>query len=289
MSLFTTNYLEELPDDIKAHVYNHVYKSSYSSVLKELLANIRNRKHYNNLMHFLAYQEEPKLNLVHYLAHYIHVHNIRESRKGHTEGSIISLYKKHLTSVNIANHRNINNINKINKIKIPLNLHTYLDKVIAKTFISFMKKSTHSWNIASHIHIDNAGDHVILALENGKHFACFADLYLILLSFWQFIRSRLYEFYELHKEAYNIHVRNLLKSDYDTGLYIWFGGNITDEILANNLVKMKNENASLYRKIIRQRMNIHKTECLYINFEIRNNIEGYTVEDDVIIMRLKEI
>jgi len=282
MSLFTTNYLEELPDDIKAIIYSHVYKSRYSSVLKELLANIRNRKHYNNLMHFLAYQGEPKLNLVHYLAHYINVHNIRESRRGHTEDSIISLYKKHLTSVNIANHRNIN------KIKIPLNLYTYLDKVIAKTFISFIKKSTHSWNIASHIHIDNAGD-IILALEHGKHFACFADLYLILLSFWQFIRSSLYEFYELHKEAYNIHIHNLLKSDYDTGLYIWFGGNITDEILANNLVKMKNENASLYRKIIRQRRNIYKTECLYINFEIRNNIEGYTVEDDAIIMRLKEL
>jgi hypothetical protein len=282
MSLFTTNYLDELPDDIKAIIYSHVYKSRYSSVLKELLANIRNRKHYNNLMHFLAYQGEPKLNLVHYLAHYINVHNIRESRRGHTEDSIISLYKKHLTSVNIANHRNIN------KIKIPLNLYTYLDKVIAKTFISFMKKTTHSWNIASHIHIDNAGD-IILALEHGKHFACFADLYLILLSFWQFIRSRLYEFYELHKEAYNIHIHNLLKCDYDTGLYIWFGGNITDEILANNLVKMKNENASLYRKIIRQRRNIYKTECLYINFEIRNNIEGYTVEDDAIIIRLKEI
>lgn len=283
MSLFTTNYLEELPDDLKTLVYNHVYKSRYSSVLKELHANIRNRKHYNNLMHFLAYQGEPKLNLVHYLAHYINVHNISESRRGHTEGSIISLYKKHLTSVNIANHRNIN------KIKIPLNLYTYLDKVIAKTFISFMKKSTHSWNIASHIYIDNTGDHIILALEHGKHFACFADLYLILLSFWQFIRSRLYEFYELHKEAYNIHVQDLLKSDYDTGLYIWFGGNITDELLANNLIKMKNENASLYRKIIRQRRNIYKTECLYIHFEIRNNIEGYTVEDDVIIMRLKEI
>jgi hypothetical protein len=282
MSLFTTNYLEELPDDLKTLVYNHVYKSRYSSVLKELLANIRNRKHYNNLMHFLAYQGEPKLNLVHYLAHYINVHNIRESRRGHTEDSIISLYKKHLTSVNIANHR------KINKIKIPLNLYTYLDKVIAKTFISFMKKSTHSWNISSHIYIDNTGD-IILALEHGKHFACFADLYLILLSFWQFIRSRLYEFYELHKEAYNIHVQDLLKSDYDTGLYIWFGGNITDEILANNLLKMKNENASLYRKIIRQRRNIYKTECLYINFEIRNNIEGYTVEDDAIIIRLKEL
>ena len=282
MGLFVTNYLEELPDDIKTLVYNHVYKSSYSSVLKELLANIRNRKNYNNLIHFLAYQGEPKLNLVHYLAHYINVHNIRKSRRGHTEGSIISLYKKHLTSVNIANHRNIN------KIKIPLNLYTYLDKVIAKTFISFMKKSTHSWNISSHIYIDNAGD-IILALEHGKHFACFADLYLILLSFWQFIRSRLYEFYELHKEAYNIHVQDLLKSDYDTGLYIWFGGNITDEILANNLLKMKNENASLYRKIIRQRRNIYKTECLYINFEIRNNIEGYTVEDDAIIIRLKEL
>jgi hypothetical protein len=282
MSLFASNYLEELPDDIKALVYNHVYKSRYSRVLKELLANISNRKHYKNLMHFLAYQGEPKINLVHYLAHYINVHNIRESRKGHTEGSIISLYKKHLTSANIANHN-------INKIKIPLNLYTYLDKIIAKTFINFMNNSAHSWDIASHIHIDSTGDHIILTLEQDRYFACFADLYVILLSFWQFIRSRLYEFYELHKEAYNIHIHNLLKSDYDTGLYIWFGGNITDEILANNLVKMKNENASLYRKIIRQRRNIYKTECLYINFEIRNNIEGYTIEDGTIIMRLKEL
>jgi len=185
-------------------------------------------------------------------------------------------------------------MNRIYKIKIPLNLYAYLDKVIAKTFISFVKKSTHSWNLTYAIYIDDVGEYFIL--EREKPFACFADLYLMLLSFWQFIRIRLYDFYELHKEAYNIHVGNLLKSDYDTGLYMWFDGN-TDASqpltpltpLTHNLIKMKGENASLYRKIIRQRNNIHKSECLYINFEIRNNIEGYTIKDDAIIMRLKEM
>jgi hypothetical protein len=189
-------------------------------------------------------------------------------------------------------------MNRIYKIKIPLNLYAYLDKVIAKTFIRFMKKTTHNWDLTYAIYIDDVGEYFILERENP--FACFADLYLMLLSFWQFIRIRLYDFYELHKEAYNIHVGNLLKSDYDTGLYMWFDGN-TDasqpltpltqhsSLLTNNLIKMKGENASLYRKIIRQRNNIHKSECLYINFEIRNNIEGYTIKDDAIIMRLKEM
>jgi hypothetical protein len=245
-------------------------------------------------MHFLAYQEEPKLNLVHYLAHYIHISRSRRHTEGSTEGSIISLYKKHLTSTNIG-ATNIA-MNRIYKIKIPLNLYAYLDKVIAKTFISFVKKSTHSWNLTYAIYIDDVGEYFIL--EREKPFACFADLYLMLLSFWQFIRIRLYDFYELHKEAYNIHVGNLLKSEYDTGLYMWFDGN-TDATqhsphssltpLTHNLIKMKGENASLYRKIIRQRNNIHKSECLYINFEIRNNIEDYTIEDYAIIMRLKEM
>lgn len=188
-------------------------------------------------------------------------------------------------------------MNRIYKIKIPLNLYAYLDKVIAKTFIRFMKTTTHNWDLTYAIYIDDVGEYFIL--EREKPFACFADLYLMLLSFWQFIRIRLYDFYELHKEAYNIHVGNLLKSDYDTGLYMWFDGN-TDAtrhsphsphspLLTNNLIKMKGENASLYRKIIRQRNNIHKSECLYINFEIRNNIEGYTIKDDAIIMRLKEM
>jgi hypothetical protein len=188
-------------------------------------------------------------------------------------------------------------MNRIYKIKIPLNLYAYLDKVIAKTFIRFMKKTTHNWDLTYAIYIDDVGEYFILERENP--FACFADLYLMLLSFWQFIRIRLYDFYELHKEAYNIHVGNLLKSDYDTGLYMWFDGN-TDASqpltsltsltpLTHNLIKMKGENASLYRKIIRQRNNIHKSECLYINFEIRNNIEGYTIEDYAIIMRLKEM
>lgn len=301
-SQFTSNYLEELPDDIKALIYNHVYKNRYSSVLKELLRFESNRKHYKNLMHFLAYQEEPKLNLVHYLAHYIHISRSRRdtkgSTKGSTEGSIISLYKKHLMtpSIGVANI-GVAAMNRIYKIKIPLNLYAYLDKVIAKTFIRFMKKTTHNWDLTYAIYIDDVGEYFILERENP--FACFADLYLMLLSFWQFIRIRLYDFYELHKEAYNIHVGNLLKSDYDTGLYMWFDGN-TDASppltsltsltpLTHNLIKMKGENASLYRKIIRQRNNIHKSECLYINFEIRNNIEGYTIEDYAIIMRLKEM
>jgi hypothetical protein len=39
--------------------------------------------------------------------------------------------------------------------------------------------------------------------------------------------------------------------------------------------------------MIRQRRNINKTESLYLNFEIRNNIDGYSIVDDAIIMRLK--
>lgn len=270
------NYLQELPDDIKALIYNRVYKDRYSLVLKELIANLANQKYYKNLTHYLAYQEEPKLNLLHYLSQTIYV------RRDAPAVPLISLYKKHLTSNTIAKMN-------CNKIKIPANLFNHVDKIIAKTFMNFMNKSKHNWDIASHIYIDDVGEYYVLELEYDRRFECFADFYVMLLSFWQFIRIRLYEFYELHKEAYHIHTHNLLKTDYDTGLYIWFGGNSTDELLANNLLKMKSENASLYRKITRQQRNINKSECLYINFEIRNNIEGYTIEDNAIIMRLKEM
>ena len=273
------NYLQELPDDIKDIIYNRVYKDRYSLVLKELIANLANQKYYKNLTHYLAYQEEPKLNLLHYLSQTIYVRPVAASA---ASVPLISLYKKHLTS---------NTISKMNcnKIKIPANLFKHVDKIIAKTFMNFMNKSKHNWDITSHIYIDDVGEYYVLELEYDRRFECFADFYVMLLSFWQFIRIRLYEFYELHKEAYHIHTHNLLKTDYDTGLYIWFGGNSTDELLANNLLKMKSENASLYRKITRQQRNINKSECLYINFEIRNNIEGYTIEDNAIIMRLKEM
>lgn len=280
---FTSNYLQELPDDIKALIYNRVYKDRYSLVLKELIANLANQKYYKNLTHYLAYQEEPKLNLLHYLSQTIYVRR-DASAVAPTAPAVplISLYKKHLTSNTIAKMN-------CNKIKIPANLFKYVDKIIAKTFMNFMNKSKHNWDITSHIYIDDVGEYYVLELEYDRRFECFADFYVMLLSFWQYIRIRLYEFYELHKEAYHIHTHNLLKTDYDTGLYIWFGGNSTNDILTNNLVKMKNENASLYRKIIRQQINISKSECLYINFEIRNNIEGYAIKDNAIIMRLKEM
>ena len=270
------NYLQELPDDIKDIIYNRVYNDRYSLVLKELIANLANQKYYKNLTHYLAYQEEPKLNLLHYLSQTVYVRPVP------APGLLISLYKKHLTSNTIAKMN-------CNKIKIPANLFKHVDKIIAKTFMNFMNKSKHNWDIASHIYIDDVGEYYVLELEYDRRFECFADFYVMLLSFWQFIRIRLYEFYELHKEAYHIHTHNLLKTDYDTGLYIWFGGNSTDELLANNLLKMKSENTSLYRKITRQQRNINKSECLYINFEIRNNIEGYTIEDNAIIIRLKEL
>lgn len=288
--IFKFNYLQELPEDIKIHIYNHVYKNNYSIVLKEFIANLSNLKHYNNLRHFLVYQEEPKLNLLHFLSQHIYIHdsgnsrNLRNSHRG-PEDSILSLYKRHLTSNNLAK----TNISKIRIIRLPANIFKYLDKIIAKTFANFLNNSTNNWARSSRIYVDDLGEYFVLEYE--RCFLCFADLYLILLSFWIFIRMKLYEFYELHKEAYNLYITNLLKNDYDTGLYIWFGGNITDvgdNILINNLVKMKNENASLYRKIIRQRRNINNTECLYINFEIRNNIDGYIIKDDAIIMRLED-
>ena len=287
-SIFKCNYFNELPEDIRALIYTHAYKNNYTAVLKELRANIENRRHYNNLRHFLTYQEEPKLNLLNFLSQSICIRKYSKYR----EDSIISLYKKHLTSGIVSQtqtqtHTNTNTNTNIRKLKIPTNIFKYLDNIIAKTFINFMKKSKQNWDISYNIFIDDAGEYFVL--EYDTHFICFADLYLMLLSFWQYIRMRLYEFYELHTEAYNRYICNLLKNDYDTGIYMWLGGNITGDILANTLLKLKEDNPAFYRKIIRQRKNISKTESLYINFEIRNNIDSYTIVNDEIIMRLKEM
>ena len=301
-SIFNCNYFNELPEDIRVLIYTHVYKNNYTAVLKELRARSENRRHYNNLRHYLVYQNEPKLNLLNYLSQTINIRKIpRESR--YREESLLSLYKTHLTSGIVAKtSTNINtsiktstNIN-IKKLKIPTNIFKRLDKIIAKTFVNFMKKSTQNWDIPDisyNIFIDDAGEYFVL--EYDTYFVCFADLYLMLLSFWQYIRMRLYEFYELHTEAYNRYICNLLKNDYDTGIYMWLGGNVSNasnvssDMVANTLLKLKEENPAFYRKIIRQRNNIGKTESLYINFEIRNNIDSYSIVNDEIIMRLKEM
>lgn len=277
--IFKNNYLQELPEDIKILIYNYVYKDNFSIVLNEFLTNLNNMKHYYNLKHFLVYQEEPKLNLLHFLSQNIYTHKVYKYR----EDSILSLYKKHL----ISNNNSKTNISKIKILKIPTNLFKSLDKIIAKTFVKFMNKSTNNWDISYNIYIDEVCEYFVL--EYDRHFLCFADFYLMLLSFWQFIRIKLYEFYKIHKDAYNIYITSLLKSDYDSGLYIWFCGNITDDVLINNLVKMKNDNASLYRKIIRQRNNISKSERMYLNFELRNNIDSFVIDKNTIIIRLKEI
>lgn len=267
-SLFKYNYLQELPDDIKILIYKRVYQNNYTLVLKELLANINNRKYYNNLRQFIINQEEPKLNLLIYLSQNM---NIPREQKRNINDSILSCFKKYLTSNNIAKAN-------INKIKISSNIFKYLDKIIAKTLINFMKTSNH---------IDDTGEYFILDI--AKPVSCFAELYLILLMFWQLIHKKLYEFYELHKEAYNIYINELLKNDYDIGIYIWLDGNITDDILTNKLQTIKNDNASLYRKITRQRRNISKTESLYINFEAYNIIDSYIIKDGSIIIQFKKL
>ena len=244
--LFTSNYLQELPEDIKILIYKRVYQNNYSNVLNELLANNDNLKHYNKLKQFIAIQEEPKLNLLNHLSQNImrQAYHDNSSVSSISSISLISCYKKHLTSKNISNA-------KINKLKFASNTSKYLDKRISQTFINFLKKSKN---------IDDTGEYFVL--EYGKHFCCLAELYLVLLKFWQFIRINLYEFYELHKVAYNIHSNNLLKDD----------RNMTD---------------NLYRKIIKHRRCVDKTECCYINFEIRNNIESYIIENNAIIINLR--
>lgn len=253
-SLFKYNYLQELPDDIKILIYKCVYKSNYLLVLKELLANINNKKYYNNLKQFIINQEEPKLNLLIYLSQNI---NIQREQKCHINDSMLSCFKKHLTSNNIAKAN-------INKIKIASNIFKYLDKIIAKTFINLIKSSNH---------IDETGEYFVLNID--KHVSCFAELYLILLMFWQLIHKKLYEFYELHKEAYNMYINQLFRNDYD--------------ILMNNLQKIKNNNSSLYRKITRQLRNISKTESLYVNFETCNIIDSYIIKDGSIIIQFKKL
>ena len=279
--IFKHNYLQELPDDIKILIYNRVYKDNFTFVLKEFKVYLNNLTHFNNLKHFLIYQEEPKLNLLHFISQNIYASDAAgttlATRDANT--SILSLYKKHLMSAS--------GIRRIRTIKIPANLYKHLDKIIANTFIKFMNKSKHDWNISSKIYIDDTGDYYIL--EHETPFLCFADLYIMLLSFWKFIIIKLCEFYDIHRDAYNLYISNLLKSDYDTGLYMWLGGNTTDEILANNLVKLKNDDPSLYRRIIRQRKTISKSENLYLNFEALNNIDSYSIVDEAIIMQLKEM
>jgi len=275
--IFTHNYLQELPDDIKILIYNRVYKDNFTFVLKEFQAYLTNLKHFNNLKHYLVYQDEPKINLLHFLSQNIYTGDDKANARG-ANTSLLSLYKKHLM---IAGFKRVRTIN------IPANLYKHLDKIIANTFIKFMNKSKYNGDLSSKIYIDDTGDYFVL--EYNRYFLCFADLYLTLLTFWKFIRIKLYEFYDIHRDAYNLYITNLLKSDYDTGLYIWLGGNITDDILATNLVKLKSEDPSIYRKIIRQRRTISKSENLYLNFEVRNNIDSYSIANEAIIMRLKEM
>ncbi len=289
--IFTHNYLQELPDDIKILIYNRVYKDNFTSVLKEFQAYLSNLKHFNNLKHYLVYQEEPKINLLHFLSQNIYAGDAKDKAKAISGAntSLLSLYKKHLmmTSGSGGSGVSLAGFKKVRTIKIPANLYKHLDKIIANTFIKFMNKTKYNGDLSSKIYIDDTGDYFVL--EYDRYFLCFADLYLTLLTFWKFIRIKLYEFYDIHRDAYNLYISNLLKSDYDTGLYIWLGGNITDDILAANLVKLKNEDPSIYRKITRQRRTISKSENLYLNFEVRNNIDGYSIVNEAIIMRLKDM
>jgi len=274
-NIFKSNYLQELPEDIKILIYKHVYKNNYTCVLNELIANVDNQKHYNNLTQFLIYQEEPKLNLLNYLSR-----NSIAQKKHHFSNSILSCYKNQLASNNIFKAN-------INKLKFASNIFKYLDKRIAQTFVNFTKKSEYTTHFTYNIYIDEKGEYFVL--EYDKNFCCFAELYLVLLIFWQYIRIKLYEFYEVHKVAYNTHVNNLIRNDYNSVHHSWYTANMTEDILNKNLEKIKKENEKLYRKITRHRNNVDKTECFYINFEIRNNIETYIIDDDTIIILLKEL
>ena len=64
---------------------------------------------------------------------------------------------------------------------------------------------------------------------------------------------------------------------------------MNDETLDKNLIKIKNENAKLYRTILRQRGYVNKTESYYIHFEIRNIIDKFVIENNTMIIRLKEL
>lgn len=274
---FKYNYLQELPEDINILIYKYVYKNNYSVVLNELRSMFENRKHYNNLKHFLAFQEEPKLNFKEYLSQNININ--RKDKIKNTEGITYVYYKNHLTSNNISKER-------INKVKFASNVFLYLNKRIAQTFINFVKKSKHTTHFTYNIYIEEKAEYFVL--EYDRFFCCFAELYLMLLTFWQFIRFKLYEFLEVHKEAYNIYINNLLKDDYEAGLHSWYIGNMSDDILDKNFIKNNKVNTKLYQKIIKHRNYLHKTECFYMNFLISNNIDKYIIDKDTMIIQLKE-
>lgn len=273
---FKYNYLQELPEDINILIYKYVYKNNYSVVLNELRSKFENRKHYNNLKHFLAFQEEPKLNLKEYLSQNININ--RKDKIKITEGITYYYYKDHLTSNNISKAR-------INKIKFASNVFLYLNKRIAQTFINFVKKSKTTTHFTYNIYIDKNAKYFVL--EYDRFFCCFAEFYLMLLTFWQFIRFKLYEFLEVHKEACNIYINNLLKDEYDAGILCWYIGNMADDILDKNLIKNK-ENSKLYQKIIKHLNYLHKTESFYMKFLISNNIDKYYIDSDSMIIQLKE-
>ena len=274
---FKYNYLQELPEDINILIYKYVYKNNYSVVLNELRSMFENRKHYNNLKHFLAFQEEPKLNFKEYLSQNININ--RKDKIKNTEGITYVYYKNHLTSNNISKER-------INKVKFASNVFLYLNKRIAQTFINFVKKSKHTKHFTYNIYIEEKAEYFVL--EYDRFFCCFAELYLMLLTFWQFIRFKLYEFLEVHKEACNIYINNLLKDDYEAGLHSWYISNMSDDILDKNFIKNNKVNTKLYQKIIKHRNYLHKTECFYMNFLISNNIDKYIIDKDTMIIQLKE-
>jgi hypothetical protein len=274
---FKYNYLQELPEDINILIYKHLYKNNYSIVLKELQSKFVNMTHYNNLKYFIAFQEEPTLNLNNYLSQNININH--KDKIKNSKYIIYYYYKNHLTS---------NNISKINikKLKFASNVFLYLNKRIAQTFINFVKKSKNTTHFSYNIYIDEKGEYFVL--EYDRFFCCFAELYLILLTFWQFIRYKLYDFLEVHKDAYNIYINDLLNDDYDSGLLSWYIGNMTDDILAKNIIKNNKENAKIYQKIIKHRNYLHKTESFYMKFLISNNIDKYLIVNDTMIIQLKE-
>jgi hypothetical protein len=274
---FKYNYLQELPEDINILIYKHLYKNNYSIVLKELRSKFENMTHYNNLKHFIAFQEEPTLNLNNYLSQNININH--KDKIKNSKYIIYYYYKNHLTS---------NNISKINikKLKFASNVFLYLNKRIAQTFINFVKKSKNTTHFSYNIYIDEKGEYFVLKYD--RFFCCFAELYLILLTFWQFIRYKLYDFLEVHKDAYNIYINDLLNDDYDSGLLSWYIGNMTDDILAKNIIKNNKENAKIYQKIIKHRNYLHKTESFYMKFLISNNIDKYLIVNDTMIIQLKE-
>jgi hypothetical protein len=64
---------------------------------------------------------------------------------------------------------------------------------------------------------------------------------------------------------------------------------MNDDVLDKNLIKIKNENAKLYQKILRHRGYVNKTESYYIHFEIRNIIDSFVIENDAMIIKLREL